>query len=273
MTPTSTPPPRLEEGRRVWLNLYPEHRALLQNPSKWLGFLDDLYDTLIDLVNDNPCPDRKLEIREVAHLPANIGARAWPNFIEWNCNVVCAELGRINEGDVSWGIPHEFGHVFDTEPARQYYIGADSTINNKEQWANLKVVYSFEELSSSYPGATAYIGHPPAGIQMRTLPIADIGTDYFVQVCAQPYLSSERCIDHDAFTGLLYMVKQEIGWEPFRQTFHDYRIGRFPASAYRTDEQKRSLLVNLLSNHARQDLCPRFRQWGLQVNWVIPRAF
>lgn len=189
----NTPTLRPGEGRHIWLNLHPEHWARLQDPAKWIDFLDDLYEALIELVGTNPCPHGKLEIREVPDL--GTWARAWPDFIEWDSDVICAELCRINAGDVSWGIPHEISHVFDTQPACQFYMGSNSAINNNEQWANLKVVYAFEKLSGAYPGATAYIGHPPE-TQQRRLPIAEIGTEYFVHQYAQPYLSSERSMNH-----------------------------------------------------------------------------
>lgn len=261
----SSPDRRLVEGRHIRLCLYARDWPLLRNPGKWVEFLDDLYDTLTDLVGTDPYPDRILEIREVA--PFNAWARMG-NPIRWNSNGVPEELRLINAGDVGWGIPHEISHDFDVRPACQYYVGDVPAINS-EQWANLRLVYAFEKLSNSYPNATSYIGN------LRRIPIAKIGTEYFVQRYAQPFISSRttdwRNMNNDVFSGLLYVVKQDIGWEPFRQTFHDYQIRTFPRDLYETDERRISLLVTLLSNHAKQDLFPRFQQWGFPITWVEPK--
>lgn len=69
-------------------------------------------------------------------------------------------------------------------------------------------------------------------------------------------------MNNDTYTGLLYIIRQQIGWEPFKQTFRDYATKYFDPSIIATDEGKVSLFVNLLSINAGEDLSGQFIEWG-----------
>ena len=254
------------EGEHIALELYTEHFNILNDPQAWLEKLDAAYEHLSALVGGVPYQGQMITIKEVA--PFDYWAIAG-NPIQWNSDYVPRELRSINEhNDISFGINHELSHDFDLLPQSKYYM-TNHQLANAEHWANFKMMYAVDQLAVRYPDAVMYqsaIGYTK---------LAEFANAYFVKQFAQPWIASGRTdwynMHNDVYTGILYIIRQQIGWEPFKQTFHDYATRTFDPSITETDEGRISLFVNLLSNSAQVDLVPQLTQWGLPVTWVIPR--
>lgn len=94
-----------------------------------------------------------------------------------------------------------------------------------------------------------------------------MGHQFFVIKEAQPWIDSGqtdyRNMPHNAYTGLLYTLVEQVGWEPFIEAFHDYSAFSSPIPP--TDEAKVELFANLLSEHAGINLIPTFQSWGFPI--------
>jgi hypothetical protein len=72
-------------------------------------------------------------------------------------------------------------------------------------------------------------------------------------------------MNNDVLTGLLYSLKRQIGWEPFKATFRDYRTYSKEHSTALSSPEKISLFVSLMSKNSSTDLAPTFRSWGFDI--------
>jgi len=243
-------------GQHVVVCLLPEHRSLLTDPNGWIQKLDDAYLALQDLTGQTPYDGDKILIQEVVNYAG--GLMIAGNPILWFGDYVPGALDAINDyNDLSFGPIHELSHDFDVYGS--YYTGGGPI--NPENWGNFKLTYVADELSSTYPTAT--FSHPTQGY----IPIGDFPYEYFVVRFAQPWLDAGRTdwqnMNNDVYTGLLYLLKEDIGWEPFRQTFRDYAFLTGPPPA--TDLGKVELFAHLLSANAGVDITPYFQSWGFPI--------
>ncbi len=242
-------------GQHVVVCFLPEHRPLLTDPNSWLQKLDDAYLALQDLTGQTPFDGDKILIQEVTNYPG--GLMIAGNPILWFGDYVPGALDAINDdNDLSFGPIHELSHDFDAYGP--YYAGGGPI--NPEHWGNFKLTYVADILSSTYPTATFYQA------SVGYVPIGDFSYNFFVVEHAQPWIDSDRTdwqnMSNDAYTGLLYLLKEDIGWEPFRQTFRDYAsVGSPPA----TDLGKVELFAHLLSANAGIDITPYFQSWGFPI--------
>lgn len=256
-TPTMAPAPY--SPKHIQLSLLPKHQGLLKNPDQWLAKLDDAYEAMTDLIGRAPYGGGQITIKEVDDYPG--GAAVAGNPILWHSPGVPEAFERINNhNELSYGPIHELGHDFDLPEIANYYMGG--SVINGEQWANLKVVYVDDTLAGRYPTATFYresIGYYKLG---------ELGQKYFYERFALPWVNSGRKdwqnMHHDVYTGLLYWLKGQIGWEPFKKTFRDYL--NMSSSSPSGDLAKIELFAHLLSKHAGRDLTGHFRDWGLAIS-------
>ncbi|OGZ17722.1 MAG: hypothetical protein A2Z78_00215 [Candidatus Nealsonbacteria bacterium RBG_13_36_15] len=242
-------------GQKTVLCFLPEHRSILTNPSGWLQKLDAAYSALQDLTGQIPYDGNKVVTQEVVSYPG--GELIAGNPTLWYTNYVPNTLQQVNNYNyLGFGQVHELSHAFDFYGS--HYAGNGPI--NPEHWANFKLTYVADILSATYPTAT--FSHPTQGF----IPIGDFPYEYFVVRYAQPWIDSGRTdwqnMSNDVYTGLLYLLKEDIGWEPFKQTFRDYAsVGSPPA----TDLEKVELFAHLLSANAGVDVTPYFQGWGFPI--------
>ncbi len=241
-------------GRHVALDVYTDDYAYFNDPVTYVGYLDEAYDAMADLVGGVPSSGDLITVRSDASMyygllsgnPIVIGpGHSWPDI--------------VNAHGIDWGVPHEIGHDFDLWPQSRLYMGG-MTFDGAEHWANLKVLYAYDVLGARHPQLT----NESWGGQV--VPISQVG-QRFVEAQAQPWIAAGRTdyqnMSNDIYTGLLYSLQQQVGWEPFRAVFQEYGSSSLPEPA--SDLAKVELWANTLSRHARVDLVPQFQSWGFPI--------
>ena len=244
------------EGRHVTLELLGTDASKIRDVPGWLRKLDIAYEHLAELVGSSPYDGGKIIVREV--LPMKYGGLAG-NPILINQQILNIDEMN-NHSDLNFGVIHELGHDFDLPPYSGFYIG-DGALN-AEGWANLKVVYAADQMSALFP-ETTFWGDGVA------LPLGELGSKYFERKYADPYLQAGRRdglqMNNDVLTGLLYSLKRQMGWGPFKATFRDYRTYNAGRSTTSSSVDKMRLFVKLLSKNSGVDLAPAFRSWGFDI--------
>ncbi|OGY25374.1 MAG: hypothetical protein A2Z11_00775 [Candidatus Woykebacteria bacterium RBG_16_43_9] len=245
-------------GRHVVLALPPEDLAILGDPQPWIQKLDDAYDAMQGLVGQ--VPYEGAPIGYLATSPwcgCGMGAG---NPIIWPQPYIAGALPAVvSNNDLSFGPIHEMGHNFHSMDWKKYYLSGGPI--NGEHWANFYLTYVADALSAKYPTATFYQG------AVGYVPIGQFPQKFYVEQHALPWINAGRTdwenMHNDVYTGLLYRLKNQIGWEPFRQTFRDYATLTGPPPA--TDLGKVELFAHLLSANAGVDVTPYFQSWGFPI--------
>jgi hypothetical protein len=243
------------EGKQVILELFGSDASAIRDVPGWLRKLDTAYGLYEELVGSSPYDGEKIVIQEVP--PMKYGGLAGNPIL---INQQILNIDQMNDlNDLNFGVMHELAHDFDIPPYSGLYIG-DGAIN-AEGWANLKLVYAADQMSPLYPEATFW-GDGVA------LPLGERGAE-FERKYAVPYLQVGRRdglqMNNDVLTGLLYSLKRQIGWGPFKATFRDYRTYNAGRSTISSSDDKMRLFVKLLSKNSGVDLAPAFRSWGFDI--------
>ncbi|OGC56001.1 hypothetical protein A2797_01380 [candidate division WWE3 bacterium RIFCSPHIGHO2_01_FULL_48_15] len=261
--PQVSPSESPQESPYMALDLYPEHLAILTDAQSWIQKLDDAYLAYQELVGQTPFSGAKITIKEVDKTDPIEAEMLSGNPIQWASAYVPDKLQSINEhDDLSFGPIHELGHDFDYYFSSANYLIGSARAINPEHWANFKLTYVADTLAGKYPDATFYqsaVGY---------LKIGEFSHKYFVEKFAQPWIYAGRTdwenMENDVFTGLLYLLKEQIGWELFKETFRDY--AKMTGDPPSDDLGKVQLFADTLANHTSFDIKTEFRRWGFQVN-------
>lgn len=146
----------------------------------------------------------------------------------------------LREGN--WGFFHEIGH---NHQSRDWTFGGTGEVT-----VNLFTMYVFEKLC----------GIPPEEGRMGR-PLRRSVHEYF----AQPRDFARWKSDPFLALTMYYQVQQEFGWDPFIQTFAEYR--RLDADERpKTDDEKRDQWLVRFSRTLGRDLGPFFDLWGVPVS-------
>ena len=245
----------LSEGQHITLQLFTSDASLISDLPGWLQKLDMAYELLEEVAGSSPYDGAKITIREV--ITTKYGGLSGNPIL---MNQKTLQIEKLNNPtDLDFGVIHELGHDFDIPPYSTFYIG-DGAIN-AEGWANLKLVYVADQMSILFPEATFWGDG-------RNYQIGETGS-IFEKKWATPYLQAGRRdglqMNHDVLTGLLYSLKGQIGWEPFKLTFRDYQPYSKGHSTMASSVDRMRLFVTLLSKNSGVDLAPTFRLWGFDI--------
>lgn len=244
---------RSATGTHTGLDVYQDD-FVFTNPDTYISLLDEAYVAMADLVGGTPYDGAKIIVRSDANMnygllsgnPITIGpGRSWADI--------------VNQHGIDFGVPHELGHDFDLGPGPAYYMG-NLTFDNAEHWANFKVLYAYEMLGATHPELTN-------SCYDVTIPVSQVGscfTDHARQLWLPATGRDYTTMGNDTYTGMLYGLRQEIGWEPFKCAFRTYaRMGASPPPG--SDIAKVQLWADTLGRCAGRDLAPYFRTWGFPV--------
>jgi len=217
---------------------------------QWVINLDKVYDAYYDLIGSNPSyGSQNLGILSV---PATTGWGAccqsagnlW--VISWAQYSVQDELNRVKGNTwTSFGIPHELGHAFDSCKWNCDWSG--------EFWANLKVYYATETLNTK----VLLNGKNYTGSELANYFKTDSSTSY----------DDTLSVGTFSWDGLLYKfisIKNQIGWEPFKQTFRYFTsLGSAPA----TKLDKLNLFISKLTEYSGQNVRNMFTstEWNAMM--------
>ncbi len=167
----------------------------------WLDNLDLVYEEYYNLVGGYPFDGEKITILSVLQYPG--GWAVAGNPIQWHQPWVGVELEHIeSDGHWSFGILHEIGHDFDIDERWNF---------DCEHWANFKLTYVVEILNAKVPTEFGYF---------QGEEIYD-----FWQRLYDKHMNNSDPISNDHTTYWFCKIKEEIGWEPFKETFRDYLDG------------------------------------------------
>jgi hypothetical protein len=241
------------QGVHTGLNIYTED-DIFTSPQRYLALLDQVYLDMAELVGTTPYDDERIIVRSDASMnygllagnPIRIGpGRTWADIVNMN--------------GIDFGVPHELGHDFDIDPAASHYIGHLPS-HNPEHWANFKVLYAFEMLGERHPELTV-------DCFGAIISIRDIGQCFEENARRQWFSRSDRDyteLSTDFYTGMLYGLREDIGWEPFKCTFRQYHQRGYP-QRQRGDLEILQDWVNTLSRCAGKDVAPYYQAWGIPV--------
>ena len=257
------------EGSHVQLDLYDYLHALLFNPTGYVTNLDQAYEAFADLTGYLPLNGQRLVLR--SEYPMNYGALAGDPIRLTSEQYWYNDINQ--SGGLDFGGTHELSHLFDI-PQSRFYMGGDFI--NAEVWANIKLLYVFDTLGATHPELTVN-----APYNAGAIPIGQLG-QVFVDRAARPWLNAgknnyQAYLDNldgnagNAYTGLIYMIRQQVGWEPFKALFREF-AAMDQQSAPASDLDKVELMANLLSQHSAINLIPAFRSWGFPIRAEIDRC-
>jgi hypothetical protein len=259
LTKIRTLPRTYLSGRHLAMDIYTEDYLAFNDPVTYVARLDEVYEAMADLVGGIPFNGNLITVRSDASMYYGL-LSGNPILIGPGRNVgggTFSWADVVNRHGIDFGVPHELGHDFDLWPQSRLYMG-QMNFDGAEHWANHKVLYAYDVLGARYPTLT----NETFG---RTVPLGQVGQTW-VEELAQPWISSGRTDyqNMDACTALLYMLRQQVGWEPFKGVFREYgQLSSLPAPT--SDEGKVELWANTLSRYARVDFIPSFQAWGFPV--------
>ena len=196
---TSNPLTRYE-GSHIYLMLEPSDLTAISDSKmkQWIINLDKAYNSYLDLVGTKPYDGEKIEVLSVIRYPGGWAVAGPP--IRWMQQYVRPELTAINNyNDWSFGIIHEIGHAFDID-YRWVWDG--------EFFANLKLCYVVENLNAKVEQSGKYY----VGNQLETFYKTDAENSYEKTLKIGIY-------HNDGLDYKFLYIKNQIGWEPFKQTF------------------------------------------------------
>ena len=175
---------------------------------EWLKNMDMVYEKYFELIGKKPYRGKKITILGVEQYPW--GWAVAGNPILWHNRYIYSSLKDIEEkGDWSFGIMHEIAHDFNA--------GNDFAVNgkntnwnwNEEMFANFRMYYAIEKLNGAFIQREKVYRGEEAKLFYQT----DVGESY-------DKLFPEGKFSHDALMYTLIRIKDKIGWEPFKKTFH-----------------------------------------------------
>lgn len=171
-----------------------------ENLTKWLNNLDTAYLSYKSLVGKTP------ENGEIIKVVDSNETHGWAwvylnrSTIYWQENWISREFASINEtGNWSFGILHEMGHLFDIDSRWNF---------DAEFFANFKMYYVIETNNGSVEqNYRIYTGNELSNYYEKD------ATESYTKTLSKGTYAGD---------GLLYSfikIKNNIGWEPFKETF------------------------------------------------------
>lgn len=244
------------KGQHVSARFRPDDWKVLDHPQEFIGFLDQIYQTMVELTSNEP----PMILRGHEKLGAWGTADLDGIDIDWTC--VVPFMQDFKAGKVEFGFVHEMGHVFDARDFARWYITPNA---GGEAFANIKLSYALEQLLRK---DTRYrIEFGPGGRQTGF----DFNNNFYLHA-GDKYLASNTAWDqmgvddlHSFHMGLI----RKLGWDVYKKWFRAYykieaqKDGRAPASV--SDPLRINLVCALLSTFGGENLVPDCQRYRFPV--------
>ena len=224
------------KGRVVELRLpqditriIPEERLRL-----WADRLETAYGAFCGLTGFTPFPNITVEAYKPAPQPGYAGW-VYPNSdtIHVDREFLYRDLAKMHARRTDWNfcVLHEMGHMFDFGKPWNF---------EAELMTDLKVAYVMETVNAAaapaeFDAATCFHGGGIAGAYARLG--RDFSGQYDIFGCTKRFLE----------------IKERIGWEPFRNTFHYLEQNSF-AYTDLSGRERFVLFIDMLSRCSGQDI-------------------
>lgn len=214
---------------------------------EWADNLETAYDSYYELTNYKPFEKMLVE----AYKPAkHIGYVTYgSNVIHIDSTFVHEDLRKMAAREVDWNFCalHEMGHLFDSNRPWQF---------EPELMTDLKVAYVLEQ---------NYVSAVPSEF--------DASQNFYGKDIINAYKALGRDFSqtYDIFgcTARFLEIKEEIGWEPFKQTFYEMQENY---DEYDTESKQEQLenFVRLLSQYSGKDIKGYFSadEWNAIINKI-----
>jgi len=189
-----------QESKHLVMNLWEDDLTGFEagRYERWLSHLDAAYEAMADLTGNTPWQGAKIGIYTPTWYPG--GWAVAGNPIRWQKRYVHSVVEASNrDDDWGFGILHEIGHDFDDGGAWNF---------NGEFWANFKLHYVVETLDATMTG--------PDGLT------AGRGFRLFWERKFEEEWEGKHTAHHDGLQYKMLLLQDQIGWEPFKQTFRAF---------------------------------------------------
>ncbi|MBQ8689627.1 MAG: hypothetical protein IJ515_04610 [Clostridia bacterium] len=157
-------------------------------------------------------------------------------------------MRKLKTRDISFGVSHEISHLFDKA----------SWIFEAEATANLKLAYVLYEL-----GYTASLNVHNEG--------QTFSYDNYADLLYEEHgsLDNVKCLFSSALVAKLVKIAQNIGWEPFCQTFRSFPYMQEDPALVRFE-----MLINKLSEYSNTDVRAMFTdaEWSAVYSFLSEKA-
>jgi hypothetical protein len=187
------------EGKHVYLLFTDDDTRGISSEhlARWIGHLDQAYEAMADLTGHVPFGGARIGFYPTTWDCGGGLVAGNPIYWQRGSNWVPEALREIDQkDDWSFGPLHEIGHDFDEDGAWNF---------DGEYWANVKLYYAIETLGGR---AGEYVG---AG-QLA------YWKDQFERDWRNDD-AAKRTASHDGLEYVTILMRKQIGWEPFRETF------------------------------------------------------
>lgn len=244
------------KGRHVSARFRPADWKLLKDPKEYIGFLDQVYQTMAELTANQP----PMELRGYADLGAWGTAGLDGINIDWTC--VPPFMTDFNSGKIEFGFVHEMGHVFDARDFARWYITPGC---GGETFANIKLSYALEQLLLKDNRYRIEFG--PGGRQTGY----DFNNNFYLNA-GKKYLAGTTPWDQmgvDDLHSFHMTLIRKLGWDVYKKWFRAYykieaqKDGRAPQAV--NDPLRINLICALLSVFGDENLVPEFQRWRFPV--------
>ena len=239
-----------QKSKHIRLRLKDEDASTVEPSTitNWLDNLDLVYEKYYDLIGEYPYNRNMITIFSVDTYPG--GWALAGNSILWYQPYVRSTLLNIqSKGDWSFGIMHEMGHNF----APNIGIEGNSNWNwSEEMFANFRMYYAVELLN-----ATVVLDKVYTGSELKNYYKIYAGGSYENKIRKGMVEGA-----HDGIMYTLIRIKDEIGWDPFKQTFrYLYKTNTNLISNW----QKFNLFLNQLSEFSGTDVRQTYPEGELDI--------
>ena len=244
------------KGQHVSARFRSEDWKVANNPKEFIAFLDQVYDSMVELTSNTP----PMILRGKEKLGAWGTAGLDGIDIDWTC--VPPFMTDFNSGKVEFGFVHEMGHVFDARDFARWYITPHA---GGEAFANIKLSYALERLLTKDSRYRIEFG--PGGRQIGY----DFNNNFYLNA-GKKYLAANTPWDqmgvddlHSFHMGLI----RKLGWDVYKKWFRAYyeieaqKDGRAPASV--SDPLRINLVCALLSTFGDENLVADCQRWRMPV--------
>jgi len=244
------------KGEYTSARFRPEDWKTANDPKAFMGFLDQVYLTMVELTSAKP----PMELRGYEKLGAWGTAGIDGINIDWTC--VQPFMKDFNTGKIEFGFVHEMGHVFDARDFPRWYITPGC---GGETFANIKLSYALERLLLKDNNYRIEFG--PGGLQTGY----DFNNNFYLNA-GKKFLASDTPWDKmgvDDLHSFHMTLIRRYGWDVYKKWFRAYypieaqKDGHAPPNV--ADPIRINLVCALLSKFAGESVVPECQRWRMPV--------